>query len=86
MLRYVWLLLLVIPPWVATEFDAPKWLVTVAVVPFFLYAMSLGDSDEDLLGEASGSFRKGALAFVVIGGLILGAAAFMLWKVLVPDA
>ncbi|UHQ24888.1 hypothetical protein LVB77_09515 [Lysobacter sp. 5GHs7-4] len=86
MLRYLWLLALVIPPWAAVEFDAPKWAIAIAAAPFFLYAMSLGDPDEDMLGEHSAAFRKGALTVMAIGGAILGTVAFVLWKVLFPSA
>ncbi len=72
MLKYVWLLILAIPPWIAVEFDAPKWVVAVAIAPFFLLAMTLGDPDEDLLGEASEGFRKRTLILVGAGGLVLG--------------
>jgi hypothetical protein len=86
MLKYVWLLVLAIPPWVAVEFDAPKWVVMVALAPFLLFAMTLGDPDEDLLGEASGAFRKGALVVMGVGGLVLGGILFILWQVLFPSA
>lgn len=86
MLKYVWLLVLAIPPWVAVEFDAPKWVTMVSAAPFFLFAMTLGDSDEDLLGEASGTFRKGALVVMGVGGLVLGCILFILWQVFFPGA
>lgn len=81
MLKYAWFLVLAIPPWVAVEFDAPKWLVMIAVAPFFLFAMTLGDPDEELLGKASGKFRKGALVTLGAGGLVLSCALFLLWQV-----
>jgi hypothetical protein len=84
--KVAWLLLLAIPPWAAVEFDAPKWVVMLAVAPFFLFAMTLGDPDEELLGEASGTFRKGALVALGVGGLILGGVLFILWQVLFPGA
>lgn len=86
MLKYAWFLVLAIPPWAAVEFDAPKWVVLVAVAPFFLFAMTLGDPDEDLLGEASGKFRKGALGVIGAGGLALGIILFILWRVFFPGA
>ena len=86
MLKYVWLLVLAIPPWVAAEFDAPKWVVMVALAPFILFAMTLGDPDEELLGEASGTFRKGARVVIAIGALVLGSVVFILWQVLFPGA
>ncbi|MFZ6801348.1 hypothetical protein [Undibacterium sp. Di24W] len=86
MRKYIWLLLLTIPPWAAVEFGSPKWVVTVAVVPFFLLAMTMGDSDEYLLGEASEKFRKGALVVIGVGGLILGGAFFILWQLFFPSA
>lgn len=81
MLKYVWLLVLAIPPWVATELEAPKWATMIAVAPFFLYAMTLGDPDEELLGEASGKFRNRALVLIGAGGLILGGIILILWRV-----
>jgi hypothetical protein len=86
MRKYIWLLLLTIPPWAAVEFDSPKWVVTVAVAPFFILAMTLGDSEEYLLGEASEKFRKGALVAIGAGGLVLGGAFFILWQVFFPNA
>ena len=85
MLKYAWFLILVIPPWVALEFDAPKWISMLAAAPFFLFAMTLGDPDEDLLGEASGTFRKGALLLMAVGGLFLAVVLLVLWHVLFPD-
>ncbi|KFN43035.1 hypothetical protein [Arenimonas oryziterrae] len=86
MLKIIVLALLVIPPWVASEFDAPKWVLIVSAAPFFLYAMTLDDPDEHLLGEASGAFRKGALVGLGIGGLVLGIGFYILWKALVTGA
>jgi len=86
MLKYVWLLVLAIPPWVVVEFGAPKWGVAVALAPFLFFAMTLGDPDEDLLGEESGRFRKGALVAIGAGGLVLGSVLFTLWRVFFPSA
>ena len=86
MLKYVWLLVLAIPPWAAAEFDAPKWIVMAALAPFLLFAMTLGDPDEELLGEASGTFRKRARVAIGVGGLVLGGILFILWQVLFPSA
>ena len=85
MRKYLWLLVLAIPPWAAVELDAPKWVVLLAVAPFFLYAMTLGDPDEHLLGETSGSFHKGALIVIGAGGLLLGGVIFILWQVFFPS-
>ncbi|MEG3788972.1 hypothetical protein V1318_02435 [Lysobacter sp. CCNWLW3] len=81
MRKYVWLLILAIPPWVAVKLDAPKWGVVLAVAPFFILAMTLDDPDEDLLGESSGAFRKGALIAIGVGGLVLGGVLLILWQV-----
>lgn len=86
MLKYVWLLVLAIPPWVAAEFDAPKWVMVVLLAPFLLFAMTLGDPDEELLGEASGTFRKGARVVIGVGGLVLAGILFILWQVFFPSA
>jgi hypothetical protein len=86
MVKIVWLLLLAIPPWAAVEFDAPKWAVMIAAAPFFLYAMTLGDPDEESLGEASGGFRRGTLVLMAAGGLVLGGVLLILWQVLFPGA
>ena len=84
MRKYVWLLLLGIPPWVAVQFEAQKWFVMLAAVPFFLFAMTLGDPDEDLLGEASGKFRKVVLVVIGAGTIVLGSVLFILWTVFFP--
>jgi hypothetical protein len=85
MRKYLWLLVLAIPPWIAVEVDAPKWIVLLAVAPFFLLAMTLDDPDQDLLGEASGSFRKGTLIVIGAGGLVLGGVILILWQVFFPS-
>ena len=84
MFRYVLLVLLVIPAWIAVELDAPKWVVMVAIVPFFLHAMRLSNPEDDLLGEFSGRFRSGALIVMGAGGLVLCAVILILWSVLFP--
>lgn len=86
MLKYVWFLVLAIPPWLAVKFDASKLIVALAVAPFFIFAMTLDDPDEDLLGAASGTFRNGALALLGAGGLALGIVVLILWQVLFPSA
>ena len=86
MFKIVWLLLLLIPAWLAVKFDASKLVTALAVAPFFIYAMTLDDPDKDLLGEASGPFRKGALIVMGAGGLALGVVVLILWQVLFPGA
>jgi hypothetical protein len=81
MLKYLWLLVLAVPPWAAAKFDAPKWIVLLAVAPFLIFAMTLGDPEEDALGEASGKFRKPVLVVIAAGGLALGTVVFLLWRV-----
>ena len=86
MLKYFWLLVLAVPPWAAAKFDAPKWIVVLAVAPFLILAITLGDPDKNLLGEASGKLRKSALVVIVAGGLALGTVGFILWQVFFPRA
>lgn len=86
MLKYAWFLVLAIPPWAAVEFEAPKWIVMLTAAPFFLFAMTQENPDDDMLGEASGSFRKGALVVVGAGGLVLAGVLFILWKVFFPGS
>ncbi|MEC5387850.1 hypothetical protein VVD49_19110 [Uliginosibacterium sp. H3] len=86
MLKYVWLLVLTIPPWAAAEFGASKWVVGLALAPFFILAMTYGDPDEDQFGEASGAFRKGALIALFVGAIVLVTVLFILWRVFFPGA
>ncbi len=86
MRNIVWLLLLVIPPWVAVGLDAPKWVVLLSIAPFFLFAMSLDDPDESLIGESSGTFRMGTLLVLAAGGIALGVVVLILWHVFFPHA
>jgi hypothetical protein len=48
--------------------------------------MSMGNHEEDLLGDASPTFRRLALPLVVIGGLALAFLVFSLWRVFFPSA
>ena len=86
MLKYVWLLVLAIPPGLAVKFDASTWVIAVAVAPFFIFAMTLNDPEENLLGEASGPFRMGALVVMAAGGVALGVVLLVLWRVFFPGA
>jgi len=80
------LLLLAIPPWVAAEWGVAKWVALLAAAPFFLFAMTLGNPEEELLGEASAPFRKRALVLLAAGGLVLGGVLYLLWQVLFARA
>jgi hypothetical protein len=76
MKKLIWLLVLAIPLWLAAELHAPKWVLTLTVIPFFIYASTLGDSDEDLLGEGFARKSKVVLLLLVIGGVVLFAGLF----------
>ncbi|MBK8284908.1 MAG: hypothetical protein IPK97_08420 [Ahniella sp.] len=53
MRKLVWLVALAIPPWIASDLEAPKWVLLISVATFFLLAMNMGNHEEDLLGDAS---------------------------------
>lgn len=78
MKKIVWLLVLAVPPWLAVKWGAPKWGLTLSIVPFFLLAMSMGDSDEHMFGEASEGIGKWLFLLVGLGGLVLDGTAFAL--------
>jgi hypothetical protein len=81
--RYVWLIALALPIWAAAELEAPKWVLMLTAIPFFLRAATLGDPpDEQLLGEGFAQYRPSVLVALGVGGLILGAGLLMLAKVL----
>ena len=83
MSKYIWLLVLALPMWAAVELDAPKWVLILAAIPFFLRAATLGDHpDEHLLGEGFAQYRPSILVVLVVGGLILGAALLVLLQAL----
>ena len=83
MRKYIWLVVLALPIWAAAQFDAPKWVVMLTTIPFFLRAATLGDSpDEHLLGEWFAHYRPSLLVVLGVGGLILGAVLLVLAKVL----
>ncbi len=73
MKKLIWLLLLAMPPWLASELDAQTWVLILSVIPFFLYASTLGDTDEHLLGEGFAKNSKPLILVIVIGGLVLGS-------------
>lgn len=80
--KLIWLLVLAIPPWIAAELDAPKWLIALAVVPFFFFASTLGDPDEHLLGDRFAKNSKPLLLVIVIGGLILVSGLLSFFRAL----
>lgn len=83
MSKYIWLLLLAIPPWVAAESDAPQWILLLAIAPFFIRASTLGDHpDEHLLGEGYSRVRTPFVIVLCVGGLVLGAVLVMVARAL----
>ena len=83
MSKYIWLVVLALPIWVAVELDAPKWVSILTAIPFFLRAATLGDHpDEHLLGESFSQYRPSSLVILGVGGLVLGAALFALFRAL----
>ena len=78
MTRILFLLALTVPPWLATKFAAPKWVVLLSIVPFGLLAMSMGDSDEHMFGEASESVGKYLFLLLGLGSVALGLLAWSL--------
>lgn len=83
MSKYIWLVVLALPIWAAAHFDAPKWIVTLATIPFFLRAATLGDNpDEHLLGEGFAQYRPTLLVVLGVGGLILGVVLLAITKAL----
>ena len=83
MSKYIWLLVLALPIWAAAELDAPKWVLVLTVIPFFLRAATLGDDpDEHLLGEKFAQYRPTILVVLGVGGLLLGAALLVVVRAL----
>lgn len=78
MTRILFLIVLAVPPWLATKFDAPKWVVLLSIVPFGLLAMSMGDSDEHMFGDASETVGKYLFLLLGLGGVALGVLAWSL--------
>lgn len=74
MTKILWLIALALLPWLATRLDAPKWAVLLTLVPFGLLAMSMGDSDEEMFGDASP--KVGRFLFLGLGmGMGMGSVA-----------
>ena len=86
MRKLVWLVALTIPPWIASELGAPKWVLLISVAPFFLLAMTMGNHEEDLLGDAAPTFRRLTLPLVAIGGIALAYFVYSMWRVYFPSA
>lgn len=83
--RYIWLVLLAIPPCIAAEVDAPKWVIVVLALAFFLHAAMLGDDpDEYLLGEGFSKYRSPILLVIVAAGFILAGALFVAFRAVMP--
>jgi hypothetical protein len=83
MSKYIWLIVLTLPIWAAVEFDAPKWMLMLTVVAFYVRAATLGDHpDEHLLGEGFAKYRPSIIVVLGLGGLILGAALLVFVRAL----
>ena len=80
MSKLLWLGILVLPIWAAAHFGAPKWLSMVLAMPFFVYAETLRDPEENLLGEGFASFRPWLLVLLGLGGLVLGGVLLLVAK------
>jgi len=78
MTKILWLIALALLPWLATRLDAPKWAVLLTLVPFGLLAMSMGDSDEEMFGDASPKVGRFLFLGLGMGGVALGLVAFSL--------
>lgn len=79
--KIVWLVLLAIPPWVAAELGAPKWVLLLTSAPLFIRAATLGnDSEEYLLGEGFAEYRGSFLAILIVGGLVLGVVLLVVFQ------
>lgn len=80
MRKFLWLGILVLPIWAATHFGAPKWVSMVLAMPFFLYAATLSDPEESLLGDDFASFRPWLLVLLGLGGLVMGGMLLLVAK------
>jgi hypothetical protein len=81
MSKYLWLVLLAVPPWVAEKLDAPKWVLLLAAAPFFFRAATLGDDpDEHLLGEGFARFRRPVLLMLLVGGFVFGTVMLIVFR------
>ena len=78
MSKILFLLALAIPPWLAGKFDAPKWVLLLSSVPFGLLAISMGDPDEHMFGEASEKVGRYLFLLLGLGGTALGVLAWSL--------
>lgn len=72
MKKYIWMAVLAIPPFVALEYGAPKWLIFVLFAIFAFYVSTIDSRYENSENKAISPF---VLLFIV-SGLVLGA---VLW-------
>jgi hypothetical protein len=72
MKKYIWLIVLLIPLWVASEYDAPRWVVLLLLGIFMLYAGTL-PSQYDRPGEGG---LSPFLILIAIAGLVMGTVLF----------
>lgn len=82
--RYVWLVLLALPPLLAAHFDPPTWVLLAAVVPFFVFAATLGDPAEHLLGEGFAKFRAPVLLLLLVGAVVVGGVLLVVFRAAAP--
>lgn len=78
MKRIVWLLILLIPPCLASTFEAPRWVALASAVPILVFAIATDDSHE----RESSAFGRSVLALMIIGGLVMGGTFFVVLRAL----
>jgi len=67
------LAILAVPPWFASQLNAPKWVLLLAIAPFFICAATFDDDPEQqLLGEGFAKYRSPVLLVVLIAGAVVG--------------
>jgi hypothetical protein len=73
MKKYIWIAVLAIPPFIALEFGAPKWVLTILFAVFAFYVSTIDPKYQNSEDKAMSPF----VIVFIIAGLVMGV---VLWK------
>jgi hypothetical protein len=73
MKKYIWMAVLAIPLFIALEFGAPKWVITILFAVFAFYVSTIDPKYQNSEDKSMSPF----VIVFIIAGLVMGV---VLWK------
>lgn len=73
MKKYIWMAVLAIPPFIALEYGAPKWVTFVLFAIFAFYVSKFNPKYKNSEDQAISPF----VIIFIVAGLVMGAALWV---------